>query len=257
MKAIAIMLSAMAVAFTMAMAAEQDVKCVCVYYPHWHRYPKGDEWFGADNWKEGEWTFVKTAKPRFPGQKQPMVPYAGYLDGADPEDVATEIALASNAGIDVFLYDYYWYDGQITQEEAIEEGFLKASNRDRMKFAIMWCYHERSDQFRPKPGQERRRLMSLAHTKDEFLGLIDHCIARYFNRPEYWRKDGNLFFSIYGFSTFYQRHGADPAGIKSELDEARRRVRAAGLGELHFNAQGVRAKDSATCKECGFDSTTD
>ena len=257
MKMTVMMISAMAVAFTMAMAAAQDVKCVCVYYPHWHRYPKGDEWFGADNWKEGEWTFVKTAKPRFPGHKQPIVPYAGYLDGANPKDVEKEIALASNAGIDVFLYDYYWYNGQTTQEEAIEEGFLKASNRDRMKFAIMWCYHERNDGFRPKPGQKRRRLMSLAHTKDEFLGLIDHCIARYFNRSEYWRKDGSLFFSIYDFSTFYQRHGADPAAIKSELDEARRRVRAAGLGELHFNAQGVRAKDSAVCKECGIDSTTD
>ncbi|MCR5839475.1 MAG: hypothetical protein K6G94_07560, partial [Kiritimatiellae bacterium] len=33
----------------------KKIEVVCVYYPHWHRYPKGDEWFGADNWKQGEW----------------------------------------------------------------------------------------------------------------------------------------------------------------------------------------------------------
>ena len=116
-----------------------DIECVCVYYPHWHRYPKGDEWFGADRWRQGEWEFVKTAKPRFPGHRQPIVPLLGYLDGASPSDVEKEIDLAADAGIGVFLYDYYYYGGCVTQEEALEQGFLCARNRDRMKFAIMWC----------------------------------------------------------------------------------------------------------------------
>ena len=238
-------------------APAKRIECVCVFYPHWHRYPKGDEWFGADKWKEGEWTFVKTAKRLYPNHKQPMVPYAGYLDESNPADMAKEIALAANAGIDVFLYDYYWYNGQITQEEALERGFLQAPNRDRMKFALMWCYHERNDQFRPKLGAERRRLMSLAHTKEEFLGLIDHSIKKYFPCKEYWRKDGKLFFSIYNAATFFKMHGAKVETVKAELDEARRRVRAAGLGEVHFNAQNASRAMSATFKECGFDSTTD
>ena len=250
-------LAAALLALTALGAWAEKVECVCVFYPHWHRYPKGDEWFGADRWKQGEWAFVKDARPLYPNHKQPLVPYAGFLDESDPKDMAKEIALAANAGIDVFLYDYYWYDGQITQEEALEKGFLQAPNRDRMKFAIMWCYHERNDQFRPELGAGRRRLMSLAHTKEEFLGLIDHCIARYFARPEYWRKDGKLFFSFFNFNYFYQHHGANPAAVKVELDEARARVRAAGLGEIHFNAQNVRAEMSETCKACGIDSLTD
>jgi len=229
------------------------VECVCVYYPHWHVYPKGNEWFHP-GWTE--WEFVKTARPRYPGHKQPMVPYAGYLDESNPADMAKDIALAANAGIDVFLYDYYWYDGQVTQEEALEKGFLGAPNRDRMKFAIMWCYHERNDQFRPKLGEKRRRLMSLAHTKEEFLGLIDHSIKKYFPCKEYWRKDGKLFFSIYNAKDFFTRHGG-VATVKAELEEARAKVRAAGLGEMHFNAQNVSCAMSATFKECGFDSTTD
>ena len=238
-------------------AVQKEIEVVCVYYPHWHRYPKGDEWFGAENWKEGEWTFVKTAKPRFPGHRQPLVPSTGYLDGADPKDVEKEIALASDAGIDVFLYDYYWYDGKVTQEESLEKGFLGAANRDRMKFALMWCYHERRDQFRPKLGEPRRVLMSLAHTKEEFLGLIRYSAEHYFNKPEYWRKDGRLFFSIYDAPYFCSKRGNDAGRIKAELDEARGIVRAAGLGELHFNAQGAGPKLADFMADCGFDSLTD
>lgn len=234
-----------------------ELEVVCVYYPHWHRYPKGDEWFGVDNWKEGEWVFVKDAKPRFKGHNQPLVPYTGYLDGANPQDVEKEIALASNAGIDVFLYDYYWYDGKVTQEEAIEHGFLGAKNRSRMKFAIMWCYHDRNRGWRPEVGKPRERLMSLAHTKEEFLGLIRHCAENYFNRPEYWRKDGRLFFSVFNALYFFTGHGKDAKRIKAELDEAREIVRAAGLGEIHFNAQCVGPRFADLMSECGFDSITD
>ena len=91
------------------MQDKRKIECVCVYYPHWHRYPKGDEWFGAENWKEGEWAFVKSAIPRFLGHRQPIKPLPGYLGGANPADVEKEIGLAADAGIDVFLYDYYYY----------------------------------------------------------------------------------------------------------------------------------------------------
>ena len=235
---------------------KKDVEVVAVYYPHWHSYPKGIEWFG-EKWKTGEWDFVKTARPLFPGHKQPLVPTPGYLDGANPKDVETEIALAANAGIDVFLWDYYWYGGKVTQEESIERGFLKARNRSRMKFALMWCYHERRDQFRPGLGPDRRELMTLDHTPEEFLGLIDHAIARYFNQPEYWRKDGRLFLSIYWVKHLLKTWGGDTAKVRAAMDEARRRVRAAGLGELHLNAQNLRPNQAALAVEMGFDSLTD
>ncbi len=256
-----LLFAALAAAFSSAFAEtreaqKKDVEVVAVYYPHWHKYPKGTEWFGPD-WENGEWAFVKSARPRFPGHHQPIVPMPGYLDGADPQDVAKEIALASNAGIDVFLYDYYFYNGQVTQEEAIEKGFLQAPNRNRMKFALMWCYHERFDQFRPDVDKPRTPLMSLAHTPEEFLGLIDLSIARYFNRPEYWCKDGKLFFSIYNAMYLWEKWGKDAAKVRAAIDEARRRVRAAGLGEMHFNAQNVRPDQASIAVAMGFDSLTD
>ena len=106
----------------------QKTEVVCVYYPHWHVYPQGEKWFGK-NWTE--WEFVKTAKPRFKGHKQPMKPLLGYLDGKSPADVAKEIELASNSGIDVFLFDWYFYgDGIQTMSESLEDGFLKARQNE-------------------------------------------------------------------------------------------------------------------------------
>lgn len=238
-----------------AMAEAEDVTCVAVYYPHWHQYQKGTEWFG-EKWSQGEWDFVKTAVPRYPGHNVPVKPLPGYLNGKDPKDVEKEIALASNAGIDVFLYDYYYYGGKTTQEEALEEGFLKAANRDRMKFALMWCYHERRDQFRPPVGQkDRRMLMELDHTPEEFLGLIDLSIKRYFGRPEYWRKDGKLFFSIFNTPYLVEKLGED--GVRKAIVAARGKVRSAGLGKIHFNAQGLGPNQLALAKSLGFDSLTD
>lgn len=233
------------------------VDLVCVYYPHWHRYPKGDEWFGADRWKEGEWCFVKDAIPRFPGHRQPIVPKCGYLNGADPNDMAKEIDLAADAGIDVFLYDYYYYNGQITQEESIERGFLKAPNRSRMKFALMWCYHERNRGWRARPGEKPERLMTLANTTEEFLGLIRYSCEHYFKTPEYYRKDGRLFFSIYNGWKFVGERGNDVAQVRSDLERARELVRSVGLGEIHFNVQNPDGvEEMELLARCGFDSAT-
>ena len=59
-KTVVLMFFAVCAAVCVCCAA-QAVDVVAVYYPHWHQYPKGDEWFGP-SWKEGEWEFVKTAK---------------------------------------------------------------------------------------------------------------------------------------------------------------------------------------------------
>ena len=49
--------------------AEKKIEVACVYYPHWHEYPKGNEWFHKGF---NEWEFVKDARLRVPGQKVPL-----------------------------------------------------------------------------------------------------------------------------------------------------------------------------------------
>lgn len=183
----------------------QKTEVVCVYYPHWHVYPQGEKWFGK-NWTE--WEFVKTAKPRFKGHKQPIKPLLGYLDGKSPEDVGKEIELAANSGIDVFLFDWYFYgDGIQTMSESLEEGFLKASNSDKMKFAIMWCYHDRGNQFRPEYGKPRQMLQKLSRTPEEFLNAVEYCAKNYFTKPNYWSVEGKPYFAIYAADEFMHDMG--------------------------------------------------
>ena len=183
----------------------QKTEVVCIYYPHWHVYPEGEKWFGK-NWTE--WEFVKTAVPRFKGHKQPMKPLMGYLDGKSPDDLAKEIELASNSGIDVFLYDWYFYgDGIQTMSESLEQGFLKAPNSGKMKFAIMWCYHDRRNAFRPEYGKPRQMLQPLSRTPQEFLNAVEYCAKNYFTKPNYWRVDGKPYFSIFAAAQFMSDMG--------------------------------------------------
>ena len=49
--------------------------------------------------------------------------------------------LCKQSGIDVLIWDWYWYDGKPCLHEALENGFLEASNTKDVKFACMWTNH--------------------------------------------------------------------------------------------------------------------
>ena len=111
------------------------------YFPNYHVDPRNEKVHGPQ-WTE--WELMKYATPRFPGHRQPRVPLWGYQDEADPAVMAQKIDAAANAGIDTFVFDWYWYDGPYL-ERALDEGFLQAPNRNRMKFALMWANHDWTD----------------------------------------------------------------------------------------------------------------
>ena len=231
----------------------KEIDVLCIYYPEWHVYPEGDVIFGKGR---TEWEFVKTAPARFPGHEQPIVPSLGYLDDSNPDHVAKEIDLASDAGIDVFVYDWYWADGHPIQHEALERGFMKAANRSKMKFAIMWAYHDRSDAFRPEPGHTYdRHFWRLSHTDEEFLDAIGYCMRTYFRDPCYYVKDGKLFFSMYSAGEFTRKHGG-PGKTRALLQRARDMVKAAGLPPLHFSAMVYNPDDVSFVVLSGFESTS-
>ena len=200
-------------------AAGEDTKrrpeVVVVYYPHWHRYDHGSAWKG-EGWTE--WEGVKAAVPRFPGHEQPLKPTWGYFDESDPQWSAREIDLAADHGIDVFLYDWYWYSGVKNMEEALEQGFLKAANRDRMKFALMWANHHRRDQFCPDLTKERTVWLPSRHSPRDLERALDYCVEHYFRQPNYWRVEGRLFFSIFQATEFVKQLGG-PQETAKLLDE--------------------------------------
>ena len=90
----------------------------------------------------GEWQTVMSNQPKFDGHQQPRFPLWGYVDESDRYVMEMEIAAAADHGVNVFIYDWYWYDGAPFLEGQLNDGYLKARNNDRVKFYLMWANHD-------------------------------------------------------------------------------------------------------------------
>ncbi|MDG0790549.1 glycoside hydrolase family 99-like domain-containing protein [Cohnella ginsengisoli] len=236
---------------------------VAVYYfPNYHVDPRNEATHGA-GWNE--WELVRRATPRFPGHEQPKVPLWGYLDESKPETAEKQIAAAADHGIDAFIYDWYWYEDGAFLNKALENGFLQASNNDRLKFSLMWANHDWINIFPYKRGMDHTLLHSGQVSLQAFEAACDYMIEKYFGHPSYWRVEGGLYFSVYELMSLIQSLGGIEQ-TKAALDGFRVKVRDAGLGELHLNAvvwgiqnlPGERTLENPgeRVRELGFDSVT-
>src|SRR3954471_18679007 len=126
--------------FAWSQSKEKNYEVAVYYFPNYHVDSINEKWHGK-GWTE--WDLVKAAKPRFEGHLQPKIPSWGYFDEADPKWATKEIDLAADNGIDVFIYDWYWYEttGPYLQD-GLEKSFLKTRNNKRLKFALMWANHD-------------------------------------------------------------------------------------------------------------------
>ncbi|QHW32408.1 hypothetical protein GZH47_17400 [Paenibacillus rhizovicinus] len=206
---------------------------VAVYYfPNYHVDKRNEAWHG-EGWTE--WELVKRATPRFEGHDLPKEPLWGYTDEANPAEMAQKIDAAADHGVDTFIFDWYWYEDGPYLERALEEGFLGAANNERLRFALMWANHDWID-IHPAPRNKPYNTLAQGTvSREAFARATDHMIAAYFRRPNYWRIDGKLYFSVYELMSLVKGLGGIEE-TREALDDFRQRVRAAGLGELHINA---------------------
>ena len=212
---------------------------VAVYYwPNFHhdafhQSKKGQGWT--------EWEIVKNGKPKFEGHCQPKVPLWGYRDESDPKEMARSIDAMANAGVGAIIFDWYRYDddinGGVMIERALRDGFFKAANSQRVKFALMWANHTYIDCHPFAPGSDFSHApiwRKGESSRAAFDRHTDDAIATYFSQPNYWKIDGKPYFAIYELSTLLN-------GLKTvketraAFDGFRQRVRAAGFPGLHLN----------------------
>lgn len=230
------------------------------YFPNFHVDPRNEAVHGK-GWTE--WELMKHAGPRFPGHMQPKIPAWGYEDEADPAVMARKIDAAADHGFDAFIFDWYWYEGPFL-ERALNEGFLEAPNRGRMKFALMWANHDWKN-FHPGNRDTANYKITFPWTtrRDTIPYVWDYLIEHYLTQPNYWKINGKPYFSIYAISRFIAQMGGveDAAEV---LADFRARAKAAGLPGLHLNAVGLdmldRSPQSAARHDqvvkAGFDSCT-
>jgi len=153
----------------------------------------------------GEWEIIKQGNPHFEGHFQPRVPLWGYKMDDDPKAWEQKISAATDHGVNIFIFDWYWYDGKPFLEETVDEGFLKAGNNDKMKFYLMWANHD-------VPGNMwnhyRYKTDSLLWQGEvdwtNFKIIVKRVINQYFRRPNYFKIDNEPVFSIYSITDLVQ-----------------------------------------------------
>lgn len=198
------------------MGNKHDIEVAVFYFPQWHPDPQNEARHGK-GWTE--WPSLRVTKPRFPGHEQPKVPLWGELDESDPRVSEKQIEAAADHGVTCFWYDWYWdmggSEGPFLQR-ALEEGFLQADNRDRVKFGLMWANHNQVN-------------------AERFDKMADYVIENYFIQDNYWRLDEGMMFSIYEMHTLIQGLGGIEQ-TKEALERFRRKTVEAGYPGLHINA---------------------
>jgi len=231
------------------------MEVVAIYFPSWHVNDHYQAWYGKGF---SEWELVKTAKPLYPGHHQPKVPCWGCFDESDPQWSAKEIDLAADHGITTFLFDWYWYSGVRIMEEALERGFLRAPNRERLKFALMWANHSWGSwpAITGIPGmistenQGSSLWLPIRHNLEDLNRVVDYCCEHYFFEPNYWKIDGRPYFAFYDIAVFAKQLGGQAQAAEA-LIRMNERAQSNGLPGLFFSANIGCCNDNAYC--CGWD----
>ena len=222
-------------AFNCAVAqtpAKNNYEVAVYYFPDYHVDSINEKWHGK-GWTE--WDLVKLAGPRFKGHLQPKIPVWGYFDESDPKWAAKEIDLAADNGIDVFIYDWYWYHPTgLYLQDGLEKGFLKAPNNNRLKFALMWANHNWAN-IHPTPYSNfQEKLTDSRVSLKTWDTITSYIVTHYFNQPNYWKIDGKPYFSIFETARFIESFGSIAnAAVAMQLFEDK--VKNAGFPGLHFN----------------------
>ena len=201
----------------------------------WPAYT-GDEPRTRLFWEEGigEWQTVKNSAPKADGYHWNRKPLWGYVNEADPGVMEMQIDAAADHGVNVFIYDWYWYDNRPFLENCLNDGFLKAKNSSRMQFYIMWANHDANYLWDIRNSDSvYETIWRGAVDRGQFETIGKRWISQYFTKENYYKIDGQPVVSIYDMNNFVTGlggvHQAKEAMVWLD-GEAKR----AGLAGVHY-----------------------
>ena len=221
-------------------------------------------------WPEGigEWQSVRNAVKKFPEHDWPRKPLWGYVNEADPYVMEGQISAAADHGVNVFIYDWYWYDRRPFLENCLNDGYLKATNNNRVKFYLMWANHHVKNIWDIRISEQDDNIIWDATVdRKEFERIGHRLVTRYFTHPSYYKIEGNPVFSIYDVQNLIKGIGSVDETAQALLWFRDQAVKA-GLPGLHLQLihwgatqlnmsgidDGVSAAPVELVKKLGFDS---
>ncbi len=189
-------------------------------------------------WSEGigEWEVIKKGNPRYEGHYQPRQPLWGYEMDNDPKVVEKWIDVATDHGVNVFVYDWYWYEGGPYLESALNDGFLKAKNNSKVQFYIMWANHDVKHNYwnYHRYGDDTSILWDAKVDWKNYKIIVDRVIKQYFKQPNYLKINGEPLFSVFSIEKLMESFGGNLEETRKALDYFRDEVKKAGFPGLHI-----------------------
>lgn len=202
----------------------------------WPAYT-GDEPRTRMFWSEGigEWQSVKNSHPKSNGYYWNRKPLWGYVNEANPIVMEKQIDEATRHGVNVFIYDWYWFDNRPFLENCLNEGFLKAKNRNKMKFYLMWANHDANHCWNRELSDEYGNTVIWEGKvgRPAFETVVNRIIEKYFKQPNYYTIENCPVFMIYDVNNLISGLGGIE-NTKAALLWFREQVKKAGFPNLHL-----------------------
>ncbi|MGO4299202.1 glycoside hydrolase family 99-like domain-containing protein [Leifsonia sp. RAF41] len=192
-------------------------RVVPFYLPQFHTFPENDQWWGPGF---TEWSNVTAARPVFEGHNQPFLPSElGFYDLSVEGVRDRQYELARSAGLEGFMYYYYWFSGKKLMDMPVER--LHAADGDQ-PFCLMWANENWSRRW---DGSESSILIAQDYDEvpaEQFIDDVMHLLLD----PRYIRVDGKPLIAVYKI--------AQLPDIRGTLSHWRRRAAEEGLPGLHI-----------------------
>jgi len=214
--------------------AKSDYYVAAYIWPSCHDDPLARQKLWSEG--TGEWEVIRKGDPRFEGHYQPRLPLWGYEPDNDPKVVAKWINAAVDHGVNVFVYDWYWYEGGPFLESALNEGFLKAENNEKMQFYIMWANHDvKYNYWNVHRYKDNTDILWNAKVDwDNYRIIVNRIISQYFRKPNYFKINGEPVFSIFSVDKLVESFNGSTEEARKALDYFRDEVKKAGFPGLHI-----------------------
>lgn len=172
------------------------------YFPGWADSP--GEWWNPP------WERIKPYPER--------MPLLGWYPEKELRIAEKHIDWAAAYGVDFFAYDWYWTGNKTKLNHAVDN-YLKASNKQKLKFCLIWCNHS-----------------LVPSTLAQFTDMVDFWITNYLKDKQYLTIQDKPVIII--FSPEQLRNNAAKFGITTRdlLNIARIKAKNMGVKGIYFIA---------------------
>ncbi len=175
--------------------------------------------------------------PGFPtmSQWQPILnypnrkPILGWYDESNPECADWQIKWAVEHGINFFMVDWYWCQGNRQLEHWLHNAYGKARYRKYLKWCVMWANHNPPD----------------THSADDWREVTQYWIDNYFSMPEYYRIENRPAVFIWAPDNVRRDVGGTDAAAKLQA-MSQEMAKQAGYEGIYFVAMSAHDSPDRT-----------